>query len=167
MMASGPYATDVSASRDSADSPSTGVICSRETSRARTGGPTRTCQSARIRLGRLRVRAVMLNGTCIAGYADTRAQPSCVTRLVSAALGRDDETVSDFIGSSLPRAFGHRLQTAPPEAWPHHASEWRPLLRAVVIDGVHSHHVTEASTRSVRYQRSREAGSAGRRRAAV
>jgi hypothetical protein len=49
-------------------------------------------------MGRLRVRAIMLNGTCIVGYADTGTQPS------------------DFIGSSLPRAFGHRLQTAPLEA---------------------------------------------------
>jgi len=57
-------------------------------------------------MGRLRVRAIMLNGTCIVGYADTGTQPSRVNRLVSAALGRDDETVSDFIGSSLPRAFG-------------------------------------------------------------
>jgi hypothetical protein len=67
-------------------------------------------------MGRLRVRAIMLNGTCIAGYADTGTQPSCVNRLVPAALGRDDETASAFIGSSLPRAFGHRLQTAPLEA---------------------------------------------------
>ena len=66
MIASGPYATEVRASRDSADSPSTGVICSLVTSRARSGGPTSTCQSARIRMGRLRVRVLMLNGTCIA-----------------------------------------------------------------------------------------------------
>jgi hypothetical protein len=49
-------------------------------------------------MGRLRVRAIMPNGTCIAGYADTGTQPSCVNRLVPAALGRDDETASDFIG---------------------------------------------------------------------
>ena len=38
-IASGPYATDVSASSDSAERPSTGVICSLDTSRARSGGP--------------------------------------------------------------------------------------------------------------------------------
>src|SRR5579875_440593 len=46
-IASGPYATEVSASSDSADSPSTGVICSRDTSRARSGGPISSRQSAR------------------------------------------------------------------------------------------------------------------------
>ena len=68
------------------------------------GGPTRTCQSARIRMGRLRVRVIMGNGTCIARYPDTGMQPSRVNRLVSAALGRDHETVLHFIGR--PRAFG-------------------------------------------------------------
>ena len=67
MIASGPYATDVSASRDSADRPSTGVICSRDTSRARSGGPTRTCQIAAARPERLSLRAVMLLETR-AGY---------------------------------------------------------------------------------------------------
>lgn len=41
MIASGPYATDVNASSDSADSPSTGVICSLDASRTRSGGPIR------------------------------------------------------------------------------------------------------------------------------
>ena len=45
MIASGPYATEVSASRESADSPSTGVICSLVRSRARSGGPTSRCQA--------------------------------------------------------------------------------------------------------------------------
>ena len=54
-------------------------------------------------MGRLRVSAIMLNGTCIAGYADTGTQPSCVNRLVPAALGRDDETVSGFIGFAVGR----------------------------------------------------------------
>jgi hypothetical protein len=67
-------------------------------------------------MGRLRVRAIMFNGTCIAGYADTGTQPSRVNRLVSAALGRDDETVSDFISSSLPRAFGIGSRLRPLEA---------------------------------------------------
>src|ERR1700753_2328145 len=67
MMASGPYATDGRASRDSADSPSTGVICSRDTSRARSGGPTKTCQIAAARPERLSLRAVMLVETR-AGY---------------------------------------------------------------------------------------------------
>jgi len=39
MIASGPEATDVRASRDRADNPSTGVIRSLDTSRARSGGP--------------------------------------------------------------------------------------------------------------------------------
>src|SRR6266851_6752415 len=45
MIASGPYATEVSASSDRADRPSIGVICSRETSRALSGGPIRTRQA--------------------------------------------------------------------------------------------------------------------------
>ena len=39
-MASGPYATEVSASRERAESPSTGVICSLATSLMRNAGPT-------------------------------------------------------------------------------------------------------------------------------
>ena len=39
MMASGPYATEVKASRDRAESPSTGVISSWEICLARSGGP--------------------------------------------------------------------------------------------------------------------------------
>ena len=58
----------------------------------------------------------MLNGTCIAGYADTGTQPSRVNRLVSAALGRDNETASGFIGSSLPRAFSIGSRLRPLEA---------------------------------------------------
>src|SRR5580700_9589872 len=42
MIASGPYATEVSASSDSAGRPSVEVICSLETSDARSGLPTST-----------------------------------------------------------------------------------------------------------------------------
>lgn len=75
-IASGPYATDVSASRDSADRPSTGVICSRDTSRAPSGGPTRTCQIAAARPERLSLRAVMLLETRAARRYGEMTRPS-------------------------------------------------------------------------------------------
>lgn len=55
MTASGPYATDVRASSDSADSPSTGVICSLDASRTRSGGPIRKRHADAV-TPRLRVR---------------------------------------------------------------------------------------------------------------
>ncbi len=47
MIASGPYATDVRASSDRAESPSTGVICSLEASLDRSGRPISRFQAER------------------------------------------------------------------------------------------------------------------------
>jgi hypothetical protein len=73
MIASGPYATEVSASRESADSPSTGVICSWEASLDRSGRPIRRFQTERLG-GSSTVRRAALT-VWAAGPTMTAARP--------------------------------------------------------------------------------------------